>query len=74
MKAEKHNAPKQKRRERPRISVNKLGEYLTEPNPSRRRRILLDQKEPKDFILPYYDPARDAILRFFGDGGRSFQV
>ena len=30
----------------PRISVNKLGEYLV-TGPSRRRRIVMDQKRPK---------------------------
>lgn len=40
-------------RELPRISVNKLGEYLV-AKPARRRRILEDAKRPPDFIAPRY--------------------
>ena len=38
----------------PRISVNKLGEYLT-CSASRRRRILEDAKDPKSFIVPRFN-------------------
>jgi len=49
-------------RTKPRISLNKLGEYAAESSPSRRRRIVRDQKHPKGFIVPYYDPVRDAVV------------
>lgn len=38
----------------PRLSVNKLGEYLT-CTAIRRRRILLDAKRPKNFMGPRYN-------------------
>ncbi len=37
-------------RDTPRISLNKLGEYMT-ASPSRRRSIVRDQKRPKDAIV-----------------------
>lgn len=52
----------------PRISVNKLGEYL-ECGVLRRRAIVRDQREPKDFIVPRYTPAQEAIQRYFTTGG-----
>lgn len=48
---------------KPRISLNKLGEYLT-ATPSRRRRIVLDQKNPEPFLVARYKDAREAIVRF----------
>jgi hypothetical protein len=57
----------------PRISVNKLGEYMT-ATPLRRRRIVQDQKRPKGFILPRYSEAQDAIAKYLAgdelDAGR----
>jgi hypothetical protein len=50
-------------RRAPRISVNKLGEYMT-ATPLRRRRIVRDQKQPKGFILPRYNEAQDAIRKY----------
>ncbi|MEM9456974.1 MAG: hypothetical protein AAGF11_22540 [Myxococcota bacterium] len=47
----------------PRISANKLGEYLVSP-PLRRRDILEQQKYPRTFIGAYYEPARRAIVDF----------
>jgi hypothetical protein len=47
----------------PRISANKLGEYLVSP-PLRRRTILERQKYPCSFIGAYYEPARSAIVDF----------
>lgn len=41
-------------RQEPRLSINKLGEYLT-CGAARRRRILEDAKHPKDFIAPRYN-------------------
>jgi hypothetical protein len=54
-------------RRAPRISVNKLGEYMT-ATPLRRRRIVQDQKRPKGFILPRYNEAQDAITKYLADG------
>jgi hypothetical protein len=51
----------------PRFSVNKLGEYLT-ANPSRRRRLIQDQKYPPAFITSRYKMAREAIIRFIMKG------
>jgi len=51
----------------PRISINKLGEYLT-ARPARRRAILHDQK----FLPPYkaarYEHAKRAIVEYFMKG------
>ena len=53
----------------PRISVNKLGEYLTSNNPSRRMKILEDQKYPKDSFGPTrYKDAREAIIKYIISG------
>lgn len=54
-------------RKAPRISVNKLGEYMT-ATPLRRRRIILDQQQPKTFIVPRYTEAQDAITRYLVRG------
>lgn len=51
----------------PKISINKLGEYLT-ASPSRRRRIVQDQQDPKPFITTRYSDARDAIVDFLASG------
>lgn len=61
------NTPQPKERSKPRISLNKLGEYAAESNPSRRRRIVRDQKRPKNFIVPYYDPVRDAVVSYIAN-------
>lgn len=45
----------------PRISVSKLGEYLT-ATPRRRRSIVADQKRPKDFVVIWYMEARKALV------------
>ena len=50
-------------RKAPRISVNKLGEYMT-ATPLRRRRIIQDQTRPKAFIFPRYSEAQSAITRY----------
>ncbi|MCX4245280.1 hypothetical protein [Paraliomyxa miuraensis] len=47
----------------PRISANKLGEYLVSP-PLRRRDIIERQKYPCSFIGAYYEPARSIIVDF----------
>ena len=45
----------------PRISVAKLGEYLT-ATPRRRRTIISDQKKPRDAIVIWYMEARRAVV------------
>jgi len=47
----------------PKISLNKLGEYMT-ATPARRRRIVEDQINPKDFIAARYADARENISNF----------
>src|SRR5688572_13976454 len=54
-------------RQAPRISINKLGEYMT-ATPLRRRRIIQDQKRPKTFILSRYAEAQNAITRYLLTG------
>lgn len=54
-------------RTEPRISVNKLGEYAATNDAVRRHRIIRDQKEPKNCIVPYYTPAQEAIVEFLLD-------
>ncbi len=49
-------------RRAPRISVNKLGEYMT-ASPLRRRRIIADQRRPRSFIVPRYVEAQQAIVK-----------
>ena len=51
----------------PRISVNKLGEYLV-VGPGRRHKILHDAKFPSDFIRPIYRTATDVISSFIAGG------
>ena len=50
----------------PRISLNKLGEFLT-TNPARRKKILLDQKYPSEFIVTRYNDAENAIIEYLFD-------
>jgi hypothetical protein len=47
----------------PRISANKLGEYLV-VSPVRRRSIVKDQKRPRDFIVARYTDVYPAICDF----------
>ena len=51
----------------PTISVNKLGEYLV-TNPTRRKRIIQDQKDPSEFIVTRYKDAKDSIIDFIING------
>lgn len=52
-------------RANPRISINKLGEYLT-ANAPRRRKIITEQKYPPEvFITGIYNDAFDPIVNFF---------
>ncbi len=54
-------------RAEPRISVNKLGEYLVAA-PVRRRRIVTDQKRPSDFVVARYREATEAMTAFLESG------
>ncbi|MBL8770030.1 MAG: hypothetical protein JNK30_01495 [Phenylobacterium sp.] len=54
----------QKIYEDPRISLNKLGEYLTCVKASRREKILQDAKYPPTFQVIRYEPARLIIQRY----------
>ena len=45
----------------PKISLNKLGEYMN-ATPARRRRIIEDQIAPKDFVVARYTDARESII------------
>jgi hypothetical protein len=51
-------------RQKPRISVNKLGDYLTSTTASQRRAIIQAQREPKDFLVPRYKDAIEPLTRF----------
>ncbi len=50
-------------RTKPRISINKLAEYLTAA-PARRRAIVKEQKYPATFRTVWYDAACTAIVQF----------
>lgn len=54
-------------RKSPRISVNKLGEYMV-ASPRRRRRIIQDQKEPHEFVVARYRDAEEVIGEFLRSG------
>ena len=58
-----------KGRERPRVSVAKLGEYAADATPSRRERILRDAKFPAPYIPARYLEAAAAVRRCLLDGG-----
>lgn len=51
---------------KPKISVNKLGEYLI-ASPTRRKRIVEDQQEPKPFIAARYTDAREKIVEYLSE-------
>lgn len=53
----------------PRISINKLGEYLV-ATPGRRRTIIAAQKRPSDFIVIRYREAVEAITAFLELGAQ----
>lgn len=58
----------------PRISANKLGQYLVCPNPARRRRIVADQKQPQRPIVPLYRLAEEPATAFLRSGGRDHEA
>lgn len=51
----------------PRLSVNKLGEYMT-ARAGRQNKILFDAKHPQDFIVAYYKDAAEVIAKAIVDG------
>ena len=51
----------------PRLSVNKLGEYMT-ANAGRQNKILYDAKHPQDYITPFYRDAAEAIAKAIAEG------
>jgi hypothetical protein len=63
----KENEAMPEERSEPRISVNKLGEYLV-ASPVRRRRIVADQKRPSGFIVTRYREAAEAMISFLQSG------
>jgi hypothetical protein len=57
----------------PRISVNKLAEYVL-ATPSRRKRILLDAKYPKPYITTRYKEVREIAKSFLSGQMTSHEV
>ena len=55
----------QRNRSTPRMSLSKLGEYLTATMPGRRRSIIKEQRKPKDFIVARYTKAEQAIKEYY---------
>lgn len=55
----------------PRISLNKLCEFMT-ASPSRQRRIVRDQKYPSDFMRVYYREAQEAVAHCIASGLEDF--
>lgn len=60
-------------REAPRISVNKLAEYLG-ARAGRRRAIIIDQKYPPDFKVAYYTEAQNAIVGYLVSQNRDERI
>jgi len=56
-----------KTRNDPRLSVNKLAQYVTS-RAGRQNQILRNAKYPPDYITAYYRDAAEAISRFIGGG------
>jgi hypothetical protein len=55
------------RRVPPRLSVNKLGEYMT-AKAGRQNKILYDAKYPEDYVVAFYRDAVEAISKSIVDG------
>lgn len=51
----------------PRLSVNKLGEYMT-AKAGRQNKILFDAKYPEDYVVAFYKEASEAIAKSIVDG------
>lgn len=60
-------------RSRPRISANKLAEYIY-ATPSRRKNILKDQKYPPTYQVIRYNEAEKPIARFLSGGTTDYSV
>src|SRR4051812_32933118 len=60
-------------RAEPRISVNKLGEYLI-ADAGRRKTILHQQKHPPAYMTQHYEDASQPILSYYRDGCNPNQV
>lgn len=54
---------KQRTRDQPRMSLNALTDYMT-ASALRRRRLVSEQKRPRDFQVAYYREAAEAIAAF----------
>lgn len=52
----------------PKISANKLAEMLTTASPTRRRRIIHDQKHPAEKIVALYHQAKKPVVDFLTEG------
>lgn len=52
----------------PRISANKLAEYIVTSNPVRRAQIVKDAKTPSNFIVTRYKDARESIVSYLMNG------
>lgn len=52
----------------PRMSVNKLGEYMV-ASASRRRGLIREQKRPRDFVVARYAEVYAAVREFLVSGG-----
>lgn len=60
-------------RDEPRISVNKLAQYVTS-RATRQNQILRTAKFPPDYITTYYRDAAEAIARFLAGGMIDFGI
>lgn len=52
----------------PRVSANKLAEYIVTSNPLRRAQIVKDAKSPSTFKVVRYKDAREAIVSYLMNG------
>ncbi|WP_214073901.1 hypothetical protein [Mucilaginibacter sp. dw_454] len=59
--------------ETPRISVNKLGEYIY-ATPGRKRSILMDAKFPSTFITARYSPVQNAAIKYFSASQKDIEI
>ncbi len=64
---------RQRERTTPRISANKLGEYLIS-DASRRKSIIIDQIQPKDYVVARYSKAQASIVQFLSQARQDKQL
>ncbi len=62
-----------KQRNDPRISVNKMAQYVTS-RAARQNQILRNAKFPPDYITTYYREAGEAIARFLASDMKDFAI